>query len=65
MKRRNKIVQEITGNVANVFSFYAIKRSNMVFRCVNIRPVPREELKTEAGGLGFQHLARDLVNVDA
>ena len=24
MKRRNKIVQEITRNVANVFSFYAI-----------------------------------------
>ena len=24
MKRRNKIVQEITQNVANVFSFYAI-----------------------------------------
>ena len=24
VKRRNKIVQEITQNVANVFSFYAI-----------------------------------------
>ena len=24
MKRRNKIVQDITRNVANVFSFYAI-----------------------------------------
>ena len=24
MKRRNEIVQEITQNVANVFSFYAI-----------------------------------------
>ena len=24
VKRRNKIVQEITRNVANVFSFYAI-----------------------------------------
>ena len=35
----------------------------MVFQCINIRKVPREVLKT--GGLGFQHLPRDLENVNA
>ena len=35
------------------------------FSCINIHQVPREVLKTEAGGRGFQHLPRDLVNVDA
>ena len=34
----------------------------MVFQCINIRQVPREVLKTEAGGRGFQHLSRDLAN---
>ena len=34
------------------------------FSCINIRQVPWEVLKTEAGGgLGFQHLPRDLANV--
>ena len=65
MKRRNKIVREITRNVANVFNFYAIIGSNMVFQCNNIRQVPREVLKTAASGLGFQHLPRDLANVNA
>ena len=47
MKRRKEIVQEITRNVANVFSFYAI-------------------IAIEYGlGLGFQHLSRDLANVNA
>ena len=36
-----------------------------VFSCINIRQVPREVLKTEAGGRGFQHLPRDLANVNA
>ena len=35
------------------------------FSCIKIRQVPREVLKTEAGGLGFQHLPRDLANVNA
>ena len=35
------------------------------FSCINIRQVPREVLKTKAGGRGFQHLPRDLVNVNA
>ena len=37
----------------------------MVFQCINIRQVPWEVLKTAASGLGFQHLTRDLANVNA
>ena len=37
----------------------------MVFQCINIRQVPREVLKTAAYGLGFQHLPRDLANVNS
>ena len=37
----------------------------MVFQCINIRQVPKEVLKTAASGLGFQHLQRDLANVNA
>ena len=37
----------------------------MVFQCIYIRQVPREVLKTAAPGLGFQHLPRDLANVNA
>ena len=40
------------------------QRSNMVFQCINIRQVPWEVLKTAAVGLGFQHLPRDLANVN-
>ena len=35
------------------------------FSYSNIRQVPREVLKTEAGGRGFQHLPRELANVNA
>ena len=65
MKRRNKTVQEITQNVANVFTFYAVIAIEHGFSCINIRQVPREVLKTEAGGRGFQHLPRDLADVNA
>ena len=37
----------------------------MDFQCIIIRHVPREVLKTAASGLGFQHLPRDLANVNA
>ena len=37
----------------------------MVFQYINIRQVPRKVLKTAASGLGFQHLPRDLANVNA
>ena len=33
------------------------------FSCINVCQVPREVLKTEAEGRGFQHLPRDLANV--
>ena len=33
--------------------------------CINIRQVPWELLKTEAKGHGFQHLPRNLANVNA
>ena len=36
-----------------------------IFSYINIRQVPREVLKTEAGGRGFQHLPRELANVNA
>ena len=35
------------------------------FSCINTRQVPREVLKTEAGGRGFQHIPRDMANVNA
>ena len=35
------------------------------FSCINIRQVPWEVLKTVAEGRGFQHLPRDLANVNA
>ena len=37
----------------------------MVFQYINIRQVPWEVLKTAAFGIGFQHLPRDLANVNA
>ena len=37
----------------------------MVFQCINIRQDPWEVLKTATFGLGFQHLPRDLANVNA
>ena len=42
-EKRNKIVKEITQNVANVFSFYAIIAIvHVFFSCINIRQVPWE-----------------------
>ena len=35
-----------------------------VFSCINVCQVPREVLKTEAEGRGFQHLPRGLANVN-
>ena len=34
------------------------------FPCINIRKVPREVLKTKGEAQGFQHLLRDLANVN-
>ena len=39
--------------------------NNIVFQYINVCQAPRELLKTSAFGLGFQHLPRDLANVNA
>ena len=36
----------------------------MVFHALTFCQVPREVLKTEAEGQGFQHLPRDLANIN-
>ena len=36
----------------------------MILSFINIRKVPRERLKTLGFALGFQHLPRDLANVN-
>ena len=36
----------------------------MILSLINIRKVPREVLKTSGFALGFQHLPRDLANVN-
>ena len=49
----------------DIYIYYnvAIKHG---FSCINIRQLPWEVLKTKAAkGLGFQHLPRDLANVNA
>ena len=46
--KAKQIVQEITRNVAKVFSFYAIIAIEHGFSCINIRQIPWEVLKTEA-----------------
>ena len=49
---------------------YMLKRHTFIigikhgFPCINVCQVPREMLKTEAVGRGFQHLPRDLANVN-
>ena len=45
-------------------SFYNIGIKHVV-SCINIHQVPWEVLKTEAEGRSFQHLPRDLANVNA
>ena len=59
VKRRNKIVQEIMRNVANVFSFYAIIAIEHGFHCINIRQVPWEVLKTTAFGGSWRMLMHE------
>ena len=40
------------------------KHFSVFMQCTYIRQVPRKVLKTSACGLGFQHLPRDLMNVN-
>ena len=57
-KRRGTIKHQ----AKNIFQNIGIKHG---FSCINICQVPREMLKTEAAGRSFQHLPRDLANVNA
>ena len=62
-KKKRSIVAECLGNnFCHANHTIGIKHG---LSCINIRQVPREVLKTEAGGRGFQHLPRDLANVNA
>ena len=61
VKRQNKIEQEITRNVANVFSFYAIIAIEHGFPIHKNSPGPLGGVETAAFGLGFQHLPQDLL----
>ena len=48
-------------NIATPDFFMGIKQS---FACINIYQVAEEVLKTKAAGRGFQHLTRDVENVN-
>ena len=69
MVKRNRYTlqgkQDLLGRqsrTGNIYYNIGIKHG---FSCINIRQVPWEVLKTEAEGRGFQHLPRDLANVNA
>ena len=53
VERRNKLVQDITPNVAIFFSFYAMIEIKHGFSYINIRQAPWEVLKTVAFRTGF------------
>ena len=55
MERQNKIVQQITQCVANVFSFYVTIAIEHSFSMLKHSHVPRK-VKISASGLGFQHV---------
>ena len=60
-------VQNTVGGLYNSILFwYSIYNIGIKhgFPCINVCHVPREMLKTEAVGRGFQHLPRDLANVN-
>ena len=61
-KHQRDICKDIVYMVLYLNTIIGIKHG---FSCINIRQVPREVLKTEAEGRGFQHLPRDLANVNA
>ena len=56
--------------MTRVFDLFEMDLSKLIrgiehgFSCINVCQVPREVLKTEAEGRGFQHLPRDLANVN-
>ena len=59
------ILMNLFNDILNVIMPYTIMGIKHGFSCINIRQVPWEVLKTEAEGRGFQHLPRDLANVNA
>ena len=58
-------VSEDVGEVSRRQNWLSYYRDQTRFSCINIRQVPWEVLKTETEGRGFQHLPRDLANVNA
>ena len=65
MKRRNKIVQEITRTVANVFSFYAIIAIEHGFSMHTHSPGPLESVENRGLRPRFSTSPTDLANVNA
>ena len=63
VKRQKKIVQEITRNVANFFSFYAIIAIEHGFSMHSPGPLGGVEYRSLRPQI--QHLLRDLANVNA
>ena len=65
------IYPEYSETLLSYHSYPAVEQIHLItgikhgFSCINIRKVPWEVLKTEAGGRGFQHLTRDLANDNA
>ena len=62
---QNTTTSKTTTNPTTVKSSRKITGIKHGFSCINIRQVPWEVLKTVAGGRSFQHLLRDLANVNA
>ena len=58
---KNDLVKYFMQHIRNGLIIIGIKHG---FSCINVCQVPREVLKTEAEGRGFQHLPRDLANVN-
>ena len=65
MKRRNKIVQEITRNVANVFNFYAITAIEHGFSMHYHSPGPLRGVENRGLRPRFLTPPTDLANVNA
>ena len=63
-RRTRKLVRpspyELVPNISQYAFNIGIK---LGFSCIDVCQVPREVLKTEAEGRGFQQLSRDLANV--
>ena len=65
VKRRNKIVQEITRNVANVFSFYVTIAIEHGFSMHQYSPGPLGGVENRSLRPRFSTRPQDLVNINA